>query len=70
MSDKSRRPLPAHRDLRAWDVRSADGRLVTDVVGLGLVLGMSPSAAAAWVRAQEGQRAMPDELIVEANAFE
>ncbi|WP_326603369.1 hypothetical protein RBB84_18985 [Rhodococcus sp. D-6] len=66
MSERARRPFPTFWDMRAWDVRTADGTLVTTVSALGQVLGMSPSEAVQWVRAQEGQRAMPQELITEA----
>lgn|GEM_PF-1130986 len=52
--------------MRAWDVRAVDGALVTTIAALGQVLGMSPSEAVRWVRAREGQRAMPQELITEA----
>ncbi len=55
------------RDMRAWDVRNVDGTLVTTIAALGQVLGgMSPREAVRWVREREGQRAMPDNLIVEA----
>ncbi|WP_169918036.1 hypothetical protein [Rhodococcus zopfii] len=43
-----------------------DGTLVTTIAALGQVLGMSPREAVRWVREREGQRAMPDNLIVEA----
>ncbi|CAG7636740.1 hypothetical protein SIM91_05165 [Rhodococcus opacus] len=66
MSDRSRRPLPTFRDMRAWDVRNVDGTLVTTIGALGQVLGMSPAEAVRWVRSREDQRAMPDELIAEA----
>lgn len=66
MSDQAQRPLPTFRDMRAWDVRTVDGTLVTTIAALGQVLGMSPSEAVRWVRAREGQRAMPQELITEA----
>lgn len=68
MSDRAQRPLPTFRDMRAWDVRNLDGTLVTTISALGQALGMSRTEAARWVRAREGQRAMPKELITEARA--
>ncbi|WP_137726204.1 hypothetical protein [Prescottella subtropica] len=66
MSDRARRPLPAYRDLRAWDVRGVDGTLVTTVTDLAAVLGMPVPDAAEWVRARADDRPMPAELVAEA----
>lgn len=52
--------------MRAWDVRNLDGTLVTTISALGQALGMSRTEAVRWVRAREGQRVMPSELITEA----
>ena len=68
MSDRAQRPLPTFRDMRAWDVRNLDGTPVTTISALGQALGMAHSEAARWVRAREGQRVMPQELIAEARA--
>lgn len=67
MSDRTRRPLPAYRDVRGWDVRGVDGALVTTIDDLAAVLGISVSAAVAWVQAHAGDRAMPAALVAEAH---
>ncbi len=67
MSDRARRRLPAHRDLRAWDARTIDGTLVTTIADLAALLGLTAADTARWVRAHECERAMPAELVAEAH---
>ncbi|MDH6283987.1 hypothetical protein [Prescottella agglutinans] len=61
-----RRPLPRFDDQRAWDVRTVDGQLALTVPALAAALGISRADAREWVQANATVRALPDELIADA----
>ncbi|GBF17445.1 hypothetical protein Br6_04851 [Rhodococcus sp. Br-6] len=64
---RGRRPVPRFSDLRGWDVRTVDGQLVLSVADLASALGINREAARAWVLENVAVRALPDELIADAN---